>query len=58
MSNECNKWRSDGFKCVEPDACEDGYFDSSGGVPAVREDFDNVMDINEVDSVKLFADRY
>ena len=58
MSNECKKWRSDGFKCVEEDACEDGYFDSSGGVPAVREDFDNVMDINEVESVKLFVDRY
>ena len=58
MSNECNKWRSDGFKCVEEDACEDGYFDSSGGVPAVREDFDNVMDINEVDSVALFVYRY
>ena len=58
MSNKCNTWRSDGFKCVEADACEDGYFNSSGGVPAIREDFDNVMDINEVDLVTLFVDRY
>ena len=58
MSNECNKWRSDGFKCVEADACEDGYFDSSGGVPAVKEDFGNVMDIDEVNSLTLSVDRY
>ena len=46
--NECTKWHSDGFKCVSADDCVDGYFDNSGGVPAIRGDDDDYVDVDEV----------
>ena len=46
-SDECNKWKSDGFKCVNAVDCEDGYFDNVGGVPAIRGDNEEYLDINE-----------
>ena len=46
--NECTKWHGDGFKCVVADDCVDGYFDNSGGVPAIRGDDDDYVDVDEV----------
>ena len=46
-NDECNKWKSDGFKCVNAVDCEDGYFDNVGGVPAIRGDNEEYLDINE-----------
>ena len=46
--NECTKWHGDGFKCVVADDCVDGYFDNSGGVPAIRGDEDDYVDVDEV----------
>ena len=48
LSDECNEWKADGFKCVEADMCEDGHFDNSGGVPAIREELDKFVDIDKV----------
>ena len=35
------------------DDCVDGYFDNSGGVPAIRGDEDDYVDVDEV-SFPLF----
>ena len=47
-SDECSKWKGDGFKCVDAETCEDGYFDNSGGVPAIRGESDDYIDIDKV----------
>ena len=52
--DECSKWKGDGFKCVSNAECEDDHFDNSGGVPAIRLEYDeDDLDISEVNYAGL-----
>ena len=48
--DECDEWRADGFKCIDANECEDGYFDNQGGVPAIRNEYDEYIDISKVNN--------
>ena len=54
-SDDCSKWKADGFKCVDANTCEDGYFDNSGGVPAIRGESEDYIDIDNVSVTSLIC---
>ena len=54
-SDDCSKWKADGFKCVDANTCEDGYFDNSGGVPAIRGESEDYIDIDNVSITSLIC---